>query len=40
MKVLHEAGKGVEEGARLSLEEMGLPVAGNQAALLIFWKRQ
>lgn len=40
MKVLDESGKGAEAGSKLSLDELGLPIAGHHAALIVFWKRQ
>lgn len=40
MKVLDGTGRGVEAGSKLSLPELGLPVAGRRAALIVFWKRQ
>jgi hypothetical protein len=40
MKVVDESGKSVQAGSMLRLEELGLPLAGAQAALLVFWKRQ
>ena len=40
MKVLDESGKSMPVGSTLKLEDLGLPVARDQAALLVFWKRQ
>jgi len=39
MKVLEESGKGITAGSRLVLADLGLPVAGDRATLLVFWKR-
>lgn len=39
MKVLDESGTGIEPGAALPLEELGLPVLGRGATLIVFWKR-
>jgi hypothetical protein len=39
MKVLDQQGKGVSAGARLAIHELGLPVRGDRAVLLVFWKR-
>jgi hypothetical protein len=39
MKVLDESGKGIEAGATLPIEELGLPVSGRGPTLIVFWKR-
>lgn len=39
MKVLDESGKGIEPGAALSTEDLGLPVSGRGPTLIVFWKR-
>lgn len=38
MKVLDESGKGISPGSRLDLRDLGLPVTGRQATLIVFWK--
>lgn len=38
MKVLDESGKGMQAGSRLKLGELGLPVTGGRATLIVFWK--
>jgi hypothetical protein len=40
MKVLDESGRGIEAGARLAAEDLGLPLNGGKATLIVFWKRQ
>jgi hypothetical protein len=40
MKVLDGSGRGIEAGARLAPEDLGLPVDGGKATLIVFWKRQ
>ncbi len=40
MKVLDESGKSVPAGSTLTLEDLGLPVAGDRGVLIVFWKRQ
>lgn len=40
MKVLDQSALGAEAGSKLSFAELGLPIAGRRAALLVFWKRQ
>lgn len=39
MKVLEESSEGVAAGSKLDLGELGLPVSGRHAVLLVFWKR-
>jgi hypothetical protein len=40
MKVLEEECKGVAEGARIALDELGLPVKGTGGLLIVFWKEK
>ena len=40
MKVLKDTSKGVSEGARVALQELGLPITGTAALLIVFWKEQ
>ncbi len=40
MKVLKEASKGVSEGARIAVRELGLPINGADGWLIVFWKEQ
>jgi hypothetical protein len=39
MKVLDDSGKGIEPGATLSVEDLGLPTRDRGATLVVFWKR-
>ena len=40
MKVLKDTSKGVAEGARVALRELGLPITGTTGLLIVFWKEQ
>ncbi len=40
MKVLKESTKGVSAGTVIALEDMGLPVKGNDGLLIVFWKER
>jgi hypothetical protein len=40
MKVLEDASRGVSEGARVALGELGLPVRGTDGVLIVFWKEK
>lgn len=40
MKVLEKPSKGISEGARLAVGELGLPVHGTDGLLIVFWKDQ
>jgi hypothetical protein len=38
MRVLDESGKSVSAGTTLALKDLGLPVRGTDAVLIVFWK--
>ena len=38
MKVLDSASKGVSAGASIAVNDLGLPVTGNDGVLIVFWK--
>lgn len=40
MKVLDELPGGVQAGAHLALDDLGLPVTGTGGVLLVFWKER
>jgi len=40
MKVLDDPSKGVSQGARIAVGDLGLPVRDTDAVLIVFWKDQ